>query len=930
MAGDVSALGLDGGPLQSYALNTGVEKSPDSIRLLRASVPRQTKHRGLHRALLGAATAYLAIFALTFLIFVCARRLSNLSVARGRLRSLADAKGDEPAEACGGNVSGEDEDENYEEEQASQKAIIEQARRNMKGYKKILTKFVQLNSGASQKAVQSAASVYTLVISDLGALGAFVDNKLEELRSLWLEAMTEAVESAEQIFSGWPASHKSSAMANVYEANEDLVEFIGTIKTAKEQREAGAEGRDWAALHKLVQVQPVTIVIACRYLSTMHPESGATRKLRRLALSELDALSDLRRTMILAQPVFADYFKGIFSRGVARQRFGPSCGSRARAANPPLEPEDQISLLRERFPKEPRVPSPGTAATMRRSPLGATPSSKQKGPPEQPAPTPVQPSGPPIESQGPLMPRGHKGSELPSASYDGTDMKKMSGSALGSQPRPLHATSTVATAWHAGPRRRRRRRLDSTKAASKYVWSSEGEAPSEPWEEAEEGSAQGGHAPVHEVAQALGALALAEEEEMTAGVGGEVGAVHTSDDGPVHASQRMQALLPPQGQVRFAFSPRAAPGGPMGHYSPGVRLSSSPPANAFFGVAQGAPRLPLPRRPLPSESAGPPPRFAGRVRHILQRPSEPVGVSSGDSSMSPSLRPLPLASSAGPVSLILQRPAGPPGESHEAFARPPMSVHSLPFGFRGPPLSEGSVRQMLQKPLEPSGPLPSTRGGPFYASLLEAMRHSFAGGAPPPSPSMPFPSGPLSPLPPQPSVEGPLHVSSPVSSVRSPPLVSPSAPSVPGPLSALSAARSIWAPLSPSASMPFFSGAHPSPPSRTSISEPSFFGLSTHAVSEAPSSEPSPTQEGRKSRISGVFHGAPMGEPAPSGTSVTTAPPNQLKFISFLKHPHRLHVAVKRRLAESKPEFTLPSPDSSPAVEGSLRLSDGAAASWKR
>ncbi|KAL8448874.1 hypothetical protein Emed_003444 [Eimeria media] len=871
--GDVSALSLAGGQPQSDALLTGVENAPDSTRLLRASVPRQARHRVSHRTLLGAATASVAIFAVTFLILVCARRLSSLSVARGGPRSLAGAEGDEPAGACGGILPGEDEDEKREGDEVWQQAVLEQARKNIEGYRRVISKLVRLKSGPPYKAVQSAKSVYTLLISEMGALGAFVNHELLALRHLWLEVMTEAIESAEELQTIWVATHKTSALTEAFEANENLIEFISTMKTAKEKRQADSgEGLGWAALRRLVLVQPVAIDVACRHLDTIHPESGATRRPRRQAVGELSALADVRRTMILANRVFAAYFKRFVSRGVARQKFGSSCGSQARAANPPLAPEDQINQLQEMFPREPRIPSPGeAAAVVRRSPPGSRPSSKQKGHPKQPAGTPVKPLGAPAQPQGPSMPGGPPGAELPSASYSGTGMEKLSRSTLVSERQP-RTTSTVETAWYEGPRRRRRRRLDFKAASSKDVaLSGEGEAPSEPWEEAEGGTAQGTHASLVQVAEALAALALAEEEESTAGVGGEVEPVHISGGGFLRGSQAEHARLPMQGQVPFPSSSWAAQGIPMGIHTPGVEPSSSPPVNPFFGVAQGAPRPPPPRPSLPPEFMGPPPHFAGPVRQILQRPSGPFGDPSGSFSMSSSFTPSPPAGFPGFVTETLQAPAGPLGESHEVpgsrFLTP-----SLPSAFSGSSAFEGPASHMLQEPTGPFGPLPSTSGDPFHASPLGTVQHLFVSSDFPPLPSRPFSSGPLPPPPPQPS--GPLRVSSPLPSDRSPPFVSSSVPSVLGSFPPLSATPGIWGSSLYPVSLPFFSRPHTPSFPQPSFMGPSPLGPSTPSASAPPSSDSPPTQAGHRSRISGVFRGTPMGEPMPSDTSVTTPPPS--------------------------------------------------------
>ncbi|KAL8269977.1 hypothetical protein Esti_006098 [Eimeria stiedai] len=921
MAGDLSQLGLAGGPSQSFAFVAGVEKAPDSISLLlasadRASVPRQTRHRVFHRALLGAATAYVAILAVALLILACARRLSRLSVEGGRVRSLAGGDGNEAAGACGGNAEGgEEEDKNYEEDRALQHAIIEQARENLQGFRQMVSTLAGLRSGHTFKAVTSATSVYILLLSDMGALGAFIDEELLPLRPLWLQVMKEAVESATKLETGWPAVGRSLALRNIHWMNGDLVNLLETLREKRKKGRFTVGGRRWTALHSLVRVQTVTLQIAYSYLYVLHPESGATRGPRREALARLAALSEIRRKMILASQSFAGYFGGFHSQGFARKRFGASCGQAARAANLPLKADDQIRYLCEHFGGDLDVQPQGAAAAERTpSPPGPAPSSEQTGPPQHPQGPPKQPPGPPRQpawpsmqppepskqppwpstqppgppsasgsgSQGPgpfghlgarprlysevaaggqagsgmssrepslgvphgvqhpaEKPGGPKGAGPPFASPLSAQKKKPSGSASGLPP-PVPQASV--SGWDMGSHVHPLKGTDIMRSALEEVVASGKEgASSGLWEEAE-GVPEGTHVHVDWLAEELEALALAEEEEFLAADGGEFGVVQPSAGSSLQASRATHVPSPPEGQALFPSSPWAAPRTPAEPHTPGPTPSLSSPANAFFGVPEGAPRPPIFRPPLPS-------LFAGPVRQILQRPRGPPPGPVRQILQRPRGPP------PGPVRQILQRPQGPPPgvpqglPQMSSIPRPPP-----PPGFTGPPKYGDLARQILQGLqgfARPSGPFPSTSEGPLYGPLLGAVEHPFTRGFFPPSPSIPFPPGPF---PSQPIVGGPPHVSPSVLSVR-------------GPVPPWSAPPSIWAPFPALFSTPFFSGPLPPSFSQPNVSGPSSLGLATPAVSGPPVSHPSSTQGGQ-SRISGPFRGTPLGEPAPSATSL--------------------------------------------------------------
>ncbi|KAL8448870.1 hypothetical protein Emed_003440 [Eimeria media] len=862
----------------------GVEKASDNVRLLhppaeRASMPCQARHSVLHRKLLGAATAYVAILAVALLILVCTGRLSTLSIEEGRVRSLAGAEGDEPAGACEVSAEGDGEEEDHERDPALREAIIQQAKQNIESFKEAIERLKMLKSGAAAVASRATTSVYIMVISEMGLLGGFIERELRSLKPLWHDVMQAAVDSSRDLEAGWIFSSPGRGGPNLHTINGDLLACIGTIKTAKRKRTVKLGMKRFVVLQKLVKVQAVAVLIANKYLSIIHPDSGATRTPRKQALSLLAALADARRTMLLAEPLFAAYFEGFPSRGIARQRFGPSCGRIARAANPPLLPEAQILYLREHFPEDLSTQPPGPRAGPTSSPPGATPSSEQEAPTMHPRGPPVHPQSPPIHPQGsPVQPPSpslqpsappsasgpgshgsHSFAQLgarPKTSSQGTASSGQKGGLMpskhaspgfpkaawpslssppgkeGKQPQakaPGSRHSDIKPeVWNVGPRLQKRKVLEAMeRAQTDAALSSKGKTLPGLWPEAEGGAADEPQvAPADELAQGLAALSVWKEEALTADDGGEAGeGIDPSDDSTVHPRQTMQVPLPTQGRHPCSSVPWAAPGTPVSPHMPGVRPPFSPRAGAFFGVAQGVPRptLPIPRPPLPLGS-GEPPRPSGPAPHSVQRPPGAPGMSAGVSAMSPSLRPRP------------------------------------PPGFAGPQQPGGFVRHILQRPPEPSGPLAPTSGGPVYGPLLGTIRHPFPRGPRPPFPSMPSPSELIPPSTSQPSVEGPPHVSA-------------SMPSVPRPFSSLLGAPNTWSSLSPSAPGLSLSGPHPAPPSQPSLKGPSPSGLSTPALFWHPSTDPSPDQDKPKSRISGAFHGTPMGEPKSSGTSVTTAPP---------------------------------------------------------
>ncbi|KAL8448869.1 hypothetical protein Emed_003439 [Eimeria media] len=795
-------LGSAGGPPQSVAPISGVEKASDNVRLLHSSaegvsMPRQARHRVFHRTLLGAATAYVAILAVALLILV----------------------------GEGG------EEESVEEDEPPRENLIQQAKQNIESFKEAVERLKLLKSGAAAIASRAATSLYILLICEMGLLGGFADRELRR------------------------------------------------NKAAKRKRRVKLGMRRWVVLQKLVKVQAVTASIANKYLSIIHPDSGAIHFPGRQALSLLAALAEARRTMLLAEPLFAAYFEGFPLQGLARQRFGPSCGRIARAANPPLHPDAQIRYLHEHFPEDLSTQPSGIRAGPTSSPPGATPSSEQEAPTMHPRGPPLQPQSPPIHPQRspvqtpspPLQPSappsasgpGSHGSHFfaqlgarPKTSSQGTassgqksglmsskqaspgdpkavrpslpsppgkEVKQSQGKAPGSRHPDFKSE-----VWNVGPRLRQRKFLEANKWERVDAASSSKEETSPGlWPEAEGGVAdepQG--VPDGEMAQGLAALSVGKEGGLTADDGGEAGeGIDPSDDSTVHPSQTTQVPLPTQGQHASLSAPWSSPATPVSPHMPGVMPPLPPLVGPFFGVPQGMPRptLPIPRPSVPL-GFWEPPRPSGPAPHTEQTPPRPPGMSTGVSDMSPFVRPHP------------------------------------PPGFAGPQQPGGFVRQTWQRQSRPSGPLTSTSGGPVCGPLLGTIQHPFPRAPPPPFPSMPSPSELIPPSPSQPSVEGPPHSS-------------PSVPSGPGPLSPFFGPPSIWSPLSPSTSKLSFSGSHPGPSSQPSLMGPSSSGLSTLAVPWHPSADPTLDQEEPKSRISGAFHGTPMGEPTPSSTSVTTAPP---------------------------------------------------------
>ncbi|KAL8448873.1 hypothetical protein Emed_003443 [Eimeria media] len=841
MAGDISQLGLAGGPLQVVAPVSGLEKVPDNVRLLHlsaegVSMPRQARHRVFHRTLLGAATAYVAILAVALLILVCARRLSNLSVEERRVRSLAGAEGDEPAGACGGSADGGEEEESGEEDEFSPEVIIQQARENIESFKKAVESLKQLKTGAPPKTVKAAMAFYILLICEIGLLGAFVDRELRDLKSQWHAVMQEAIDSAEAVKTGRKHATSGHGDSELHDMNGDLVLFIGTIRSSKKTRMARMGENRLAVLASLVEVQAVTASIALEYLSIIHPESKATHGPQRQALRLLAAMADARRLMILGEKVFASYFKGFSSVGFARHIFGPSSGPIAQAANPPLDAGAQIAYLREHFPEDLSTQPPGPLAEPTSSSPGAALSSSASGPgshgPHSYAQLGARPK---TSSQGTastgqksgLMPSKHASSGDPKAaghslsSPPGKEGKQPQGIALGSSP-----PDTKSEPWIMGPRLRQRRYVEAMKRAQADAASSrKGKTLPGPRPEAEGGAAdKPKKVPEGEMAQGLAALSVGQEGGLTADDGGAAGEGREPSDGStVHPGQTIQVPLPTQGQHPSSSAPWSAPGTPVSQQMPGVSLS--PLAGPFFGVPQGMPRsrLPSPRPPLLPGFGGPP-RPSGPAPHTVQRPPGPPGMSTGVLAMSPPVRPPP------------------------------------PPGFTGPQQPGGFVRHMLQRPSGPSGPLTSTSGGLTYGPLPGAIEQPFHRAPRPPFPSMPSPSGLTPPSLSQPRVAAPPHVL-------------PSVPSGPRPRSSLFGAPSTWSSLFASAPRLSLSGPHPAPPSQPSLMGPSPSELSTPAVSWHPSTDPSPGQHKPKSRMSGAFHGMPMGEPTPSSTSLTTAPP---------------------------------------------------------
>ncbi|KAL8432321.1 hypothetical protein ACSSS7_004688 [Eimeria intestinalis] len=925
MAADVSQLGLAGGPPQSFAPLSGTEKAPGNLNLLHApaqgmSVRRHTRHRVFHRAILEAATAYAALLAVAFLILVCVRRLNNLSATGGRARSLAGAEGDEPAGACWGNAETSDGG-GTDHEKALQEAIIQQAKGNIEGYKEIIKQLVRLRGGHIFKTLTTATSVYVLVTAEMGALGFFIDYELMELKARWLGVMQEAILSTVALETGGQFATSNGAISKVHRMNGELIELISTIMSAKKTRDIEVLEDPWPLLQRLVHVQAEAIRIARRYLTTIHPQSGATKYPRRHALSKIGYLADARRVMILAEPRLAVYFEGFPARRLAKRRYGPWSGDRARAANLPTDPTGQIRYLRRHFPEElPLKPPKKVEAVPPSSPPDETPSSRQTGPPMHHHGPPMQPEGPPLDPQGTPMhlqgppmhllgpppqtprlslhpgesrmhptsqlwsshprsqgpepymhlgarpkysqaaaPGGRKGSGVPSekafslsthaqhaaekpgvpqgaalpfAAFSSTGMKKRLESVSGPPP---HASQSWADE---DPRLRRAEALDLKRAASKQTASSNNEeALSGVWSEAAGGLSRWPQKPVDEVAQALGDLILLDEDGWTAGDRGEIGPMHPSEGSPLHAGKGTHQ--PWRTRRHIPLSSWAAPETPRAPQIPGVRPPVSSRGGAFFGGPQESPRLPSPR---PS----PPPGFSASLRF------------------------------AGPVTPAVHRPPGPSGGPH-GLPRPPFPKARPPPGFTWPPKFGEQVRQVLQRypwpPVSSSGPVPPTSGRSLSESLLGAVQQASAMDPSHPSPLASFSSAPPPSSFPVPDVQVPPHVSPSQLSVRGPSHVSPPVSSPLGPLPPLSAKPGTWNPLSSSPSLQVFPRSLHPPSLQPSTDRDPSSGTPIPAVSGPTSKRPSANKDKLREGKSGPYHGMPLGEPAPSVTLVSTAPP---------------------------------------------------------
>ncbi|KAL8432319.1 hypothetical protein ACSSS7_004686 [Eimeria intestinalis] len=887
----VSQLGLPGGPLQSFAFVAGVEKAPDSMRLLHASTEGATLHRQsrngvFHRAPLGAAIAYVAILTVALLILVCARRLSSLSIEGGWVRSLAGAEGDEPAGACGGDEEegASDEDEKVEEDKDGQWAIIQQARENLKGFEKLIKKLLAMKNGYVYRAVASATGVYMLIVSDVGALGGFIEQELRELRSLWLSVMEQAAASAREVQTGWPAVDKSFNWKSIHCMNGYLQDMISEVKVARKKRKLMVAGNRWAALRNLVRVQAEAIGISSYCLTALHPDSPASGLMRRRAFSRLGGVSNVRRRMLLANPSYARYFRGFNLKGFAGRRFGPLAAQAARKDNLPNTPEGQIEYLRKYFPTDLRVVPPEAPTAMETYLTADAPSSTEKKAPKTPqGPWPsLHPPGPPMHPPAPppssqpgsdsfvqlgarpktysqaLASGEQKSSEMSSKKFTpgaphgvqqpegkpgapksapppipfpwGKDTRKQPGSAPGSSPQEPQTLTPLSPG---GSLLRRRKERGTKEAAPKEFASPTKEGGSSGVSsEAERETSEGPQGPDDEIAQALKNFVLAEEEESTADDGDEVDEVLQPLDGtPFDAGQTMLAPLPTQSHTPFLSSPWAAPGIPMGPRLVGVGPSSASRGGAFFGELQGLPRPSGPRLP-------PPPIFSGPLgsaepaTHTSQKSPKPLG--------------------------------GPHGVPGPPFSTPPPSP-----GFTGPPQSveqAGLVLERFPWPSGPfSGPLPPTSSS--FGPLLGTVQQASARSPSPPSPSTPFPSAPV---PSSPSVAA-VHV---------PPHDSPSGPSIGGPSHVSTSGSSglgpatagFWDPAPSSPSLQVSPGpAHP-PSTQPSASGGPFPPLLTRAVSGPTSTQPSPNKDKLKGK-SGLYQGMPLGEPAPSVTSVSTSSP---------------------------------------------------------
>ncbi|KAL8432322.1 hypothetical protein ACSSS7_004689 [Eimeria intestinalis] len=873
MAGDVFQLGLAGGPLQSFAPVSGTEKAPGDVNLLHApaqgiSVHHQTRHPVFRRATLEAATAYVAALAVAFLILVCVRRVSNLSVAGGGVRSLADAEANEPAGACGGSGEGGGEDEKHMDEKARRAAIVEQARKNIESFRGVIDDLKKLKRIAVYRSSSAAVSTYILLTTEMGVLGIFIDRELRAVRRLWREVMHEAINSALILETGWEFANSGRGSRDIHMMNGDLVGYLAIIAKAKKLRQVRVSGKNrFSVLEELLPVQPVTASLARAYLHAIHPESDATRSSRQRALGRLAAMTDSRRLMILAHESYSAYFEGFFLPGFARQRFGRSCGPIARSANPPLNPEDQIKYLQENFPMDLSAQSWETAAAVPPQPLPdeASPSTHEgapmhaQGPPMHPQGPPAGPPGPPPasgpRSQGPYSferlgarPRrvvassGQKSRKKPSkqpspegpkvkgtsyASSLNTKPKKPPGSASDAPPVPPKSSRLT---WPAGPGPHRRHKQRQGCAPNDVAQSGTREAPSE---EAEGGTPEGPQAPVDEVAEALVSLIIQEERSTAdAGDGVEEG-VQALDRSPFYASQATHAHTPQRGQALTSSWPQA----PIGPPQPGVRPPFSPSAGTFMGVAQGLP-MPPPPSSTPALHLGP--RGALRLGsppgHVLHGPSKPLVF---------------------------------PGAS----AMPPSHGSSPPAGSAGPPQFGGISTHILQRPVGPLGPFPSAGGGTDHGAPLGAARHPSPPGPASSLPSMPFPSGPLPPSISQPNIGGPPHAAPALPRMGSPLDVSPSKPSGLGPKPQFLSGPTFRPRFPPDNSTPSPFGPQALPPSQPSAIEGLSLGLLSLALSGLLGPEASEASAEPSSRISGIYLGSALGDPSPSSTSVSTAPP---------------------------------------------------------
>ncbi|KAL8445122.1 hypothetical protein Emag_005188 [Eimeria magna] len=760
MAGDMSQLSLAGGPSQSVAPVAGVEKAPDSVRLLHAftegaAMPHQARHPVFRGAILGAPIAYVAILSVALLILTCARRLSNLSVDEGRVRSLASRKGAEPAGVCAGNAAGGGEEAIYEGTSAWREAIVEQAEKNIRGFRDIVKKLVALKSGPSFSAVTGATSVYILLTSEMGLLGAFIDDELLAHRPLWLSVMKETIDSAEILNTGWPAAGDDVKLRDVHHMNGDLADFLG-IMTSKKERMRPLDGNRWTMLSNLVEVQAVSIEITRSYLTELGPHSGITHVRRKIALRKLGGVSDIRRRMILGNWSYGDYFKGFSSRGFAKRKFGDGAVRSARMETLPLRSQEQISFLLEHFPKDlSNLTRRDAPALSGHSSSSEAPSSKKKSPdqppekrPKHPLPPPLQPPGPPRSPMGPPMQppptppsasgpgsRGTDSSTELGAQPKSYSQAAASGSEKSSEALPWmsslgvsrgglkgrgmvstialsstdEAPQTTATVFQGTIRLRRREGPKSKEAMPKDVTPlSEEEASSRPEAEAEGRVSEGQNSPVGDSEEELVAPPVEEKVASTA---------EEDDDG-----EKMQPL-----------------------------------ASATLEVPHGATTPPTSSPSQPSGFSGPQ-SFAEVAKVISHRPPRP-------------------------------------SEKPHGSRRPLISKPSPLSAFDGRPFAE-VVKQTLRRPPKLSDPLPPTSGSPSFESPLEAVQPPHPGGPSPSFPSTPLPSAPITLTSSRPSHKDSPDDSSSQPTIRDSPPFSIPLPSILGPFFASSATPGFWAPLS--------------------------------------------------------------------------------------------------------------------------------------